>query len=747
MGLRPGTAVTGLERHWFAVGGSILLALLMLYAVIARQSDASQEQALSSVLRPLAGVDGASARLSADGTALLLSPGRTDSAELHFAIPTQQPDAPHWVVWIPRTPVRDLHLEAGERWKMSIPGFLQPAPAEGVLPMGYMVRLPSTWEGGIELRIQATGLQHTALRPQVMSESLAIRQVQRATVLSVFAYASLCTLGLMGLALFYAARDWSFFSFFGFSAISALLIATFNGHVYLFDAEGLLAALGGAGPQLVALVFEAACLRIVQRYADLPTVHPRLARVVNLVAVGLLAVAFSLPLWSGYQAVAAAWLTLALWLGGGTLCLLMLLDALRRQVPMSGATLVVALAVVGTIALWELAAHGYVALDATSLYGYQVATVVIAMLIGVGLISRIGKYRQQRDQEQRARADSERRMYREAVRVELLTVLQARMRSVEEDEIHESALRLMLEHLRMVVPIDAGLAVVRGHNSRDALVGWPLEARDAIVDRTLERLSMLRQRLGLSNEVQQPVTREGAGVPVAMEVALPLPGARAPAWGLLLLERAGATPFHPEELSIARELARIAMQQIDEGFAALRLRQSAQVDALTGSLNRHSVDQALTRTFQQAHRDRQPVGVLFIDLDHFKSFNDVCGHACGDECLRVLARTMRQTLGEDDIFGRYGGEEFIAILPGRQTEMARAIAEELRVAVETCEVEWEGRKLRLTVSIGVAVRMEHESLPQLTLERADKALYTAKRGGRNRVSVAPAVFAGRPTAA
>ena len=117
--------------------------------------------------------------------------------------------------------------------------------------------------------------------------------------------------------------------------------------------------------------------------------------------------------------------------------------------------------------------------------------------------------RQQRDQEQRARADSERRMYREAGRVELLTVLQARMRSVAEDEIHESALRLMLEHLRMVVPIDAGLAVVRGHNSRDALVGWPLEARDAIVDRTLERLSMLRQRLGLSNDFN---SQPGLGV-------------------------------------------------------------------------------------------------------------------------------------------------------------------------------------------------------------------------------------------
>jgi diguanylate cyclase (GGDEF)-like protein len=137
--------------------------------------------------------------------------------------------------------------------------------------------------------------------------------------------------------------------------------------------------------------------------------------------------------------------------------------------------------------------------------------------------------------------------------------------------------------------------------------------------------------------------------------------------------------------------------------------------------------------------------VLFVDIDHFKSFNDMLGHACGDYCLRELARALKAPLAIDDTLGRYGGEEFVVVLPGRATEMARAIAEELRVAVEASEFVWNERSLRLTVSIGVASRLDGESTPQAALERADRALYAAKRAGRNRVQVAPAVFKARPT--
>ena len=127
--------------------------------------------------------------------------------------------------------------------------------------------------------------------------------------------------------------------------------------------------------------------------------------------------------------------------------------------------------------------------------------------------------------------------------------------------------------------------------------------------------------------------------------------------------------------------------------------------------------------------------------------NDQYGHACGDYCLREIAKTIAEQLGDDELFGRYGGEEFLVILPGRQIEMARAIAEQIRVAIERSDLRHNDQVLRLTVSIGVATQLAHETLPQPAVERADKALYVAKHSGRNRVSVAPAVFAPRPATA
>jgi diguanylate cyclase (GGDEF)-like protein len=290
------------------------------------------------------------------------------------------------------------------------------------------------------------------------------------------------------------------------------------------------------------------------------------------------------------------------------------------------------------------------------------------------------------------------------------------------------------------------LGVVRGFHGRDTLVAHPAAALDVMIESIVPRLPQLRQKLAIHIDVQQPVTRSEGSVPVAIEAAVSLP-VRAPAWGTLVLERAGATVFHPDELAIARELARIAVLQIDEAFTALHLRHTAEVDSLTGALNRRSIDQTLARTFQEAHRAESPLSVLFVDIDHFKAVNDRHGHACGDHCLREIAGLIGAQLGEEDSFGRYGGEEFLVVMPGRQTEMARAIAEQIRVAVETADLQHQERSVRLTVSIGVATRLSHEQAPNPAVERADKALYAAKRAGRNRVSVAPAVFAPRSATA
>ncbi len=338
-------------------------------------------------------------------------------------------------------------------------------------------------------------------------------------------------------------------------------------------------------------------------------------------------------------------------------------------------------------------------------------------------------------------------MYREAVRTELLTALQTSLRGAVQDDIQPIVFRHLLEHLRRLVPTTTAVAVARGYHGRDTLVVQPASYLEDIEATIGDRLQTLRRQLAGNIEQQRPVTKTGESTPVAIEALVALP-VRAPAWGLILLERSGATVFHPEELTIVRELARLALLQADEAVAALHLRHTAEIDSLTGALNRRSLDQALARTFQHAHRKGAPLSVLFVDIDHFKAINDQLGHACGDQCLREIAKVIEAQLSDEDIFGRYGGEEFMVILPDRQIEMARAIAEDIRSAIENAEVRHQGQSLRLTVSIGVAAHLAYETQPQPAVERADKALYAAKRAGRNRVSVAPAVFSpSRPATA
>ncbi len=736
-----------LQRRWFAIGGLALLPLLLLYLFFAGGPTRPNATKIPITLEAQPDSLGQAVAISRDGQALLLKgAGHRSQADLSFTLPRQESESPHWVVWMRRVPLDSIRLSAGEQWHSSARSFLVPSAEDGILPMGYVFRLPSAWEGDIRLRLDASSLRMASLRPEVVSEAVVMEYMQRATLITMTAYASLFTLGLLALALYFASRDMTFLSFFGFCAVSLLQIATYNGHLYQFDGLGVLAELGSGGFGAMSLIFEAAALRILLRFTDLPRARPDWARTINIGNVMLLLLAGVLIAWGARTSGAVSWLLPFVWMAGGIAAVLMLIDAWRRRVTMTAAVLCSVLGIVAAIAMSELTATGIVAGTLWTHYGYQIAIVFCALMLSVGLISRISKYREQRDREQRAREESERKLYREAVRSELLTALQMGLRGLDENEIQRTAYRLLLEHLHRIVPTSLALAMTRGHLGRDTLVSWPAAALERMSERDLQRLQTLRQPLSGTVELQYPVTKASEEVPVAMEAAISMP-VRAPAWGALVLERSGATAFHPEELVIARELARIVVAQIDEAFTSLKLRQTAEVDALTGSMNRRSIDQALSRNFLQAHRSGQPLSILFVDIDHFKTCNDMLGHACGDFCLRELARLLRTTLGAEDFLGRYGGEEFVVILPGRPTEIARAVAEELRVAVEAAEFIWNDRALRLTVSIGVANRLDGESLPQSALERADRALYAAKRAGRNRVQVAPAVFKPRSTTA
>ena len=155
-------------------------------------------------------------------------------------------------------------------------------------------------------------------------------------------------------------------------------------------------------------------------------------------------------------------------------------------------------------------------------------------------------------------------------------------------------------------------------------------------------------------------------------------------------------------------------------------------DGLTDVSNKKQLDSVLIKEIPRALRHARQLSLLMVDIDHFKDVNDTYGHLAGDSVLRDLAGILQKRLRPDDELGRYGGEEFCAILPETSVEGAARIGEELRARVEEHAFMVEGEQIKVTISIGVAELkkgMDHKAF----YKAADEMLYQAKRSGRNRV--------------
>jgi diguanylate cyclase len=187
---------------------------------------------------------------------------------------------------------------------------------------------------------------------------------------------------------------------------------------------------------------------------------------------------------------------------------------------------------------------------------------------------------------------------------------------------------------------------------------------------------------------------------------------------------------------VARLRLRDRLQRNDLAQALSRIQELATRDELTGLVNRRHMSLLLEQERQRGARSGRLFAVAMIDIDHFKAINDHHGHGVGDDVLRSLARQMPQTLRSTDIVARWGGEEFVVLLPESALGTARVALERLRGRVAaTPMAHLSGVPIRITVSVGLAAHIAGESLQQ-TLERADRALYEAKAQGRNRTAVA-----------
>ncbi len=158
---------------------------------------------------------------------------------------------------------------------------------------------------------------------------------------------------------------------------------------------------------------------------------------------------------------------------------------------------------------------------------------------------------------------------------------------------------------------------------------------------------------------------------------------------------------------------------------------SSFIDPLTGVKNRAAMDNALLREVELCRRQSASMSIILMDLDHFKIINDQHGHAAGDTALRTVAQGTENSIRSSDMLFRFGGEEFLILLSYTRTDGALLLAERVRRQIEKLEVA-PGMDIKLTVSIGVSSLRENENAKSL-FERADKALYRAKQGGRNRV--------------
>ena len=205
--------------------------------------------------------------------------------------------------------------------------------------------------------------------------------------------------------------------------------------------------------------------------------------------------------------------------------------------------------------------------------------------------------------------------------------------------------------------------------------------------------------------------------------------------GIMHLENQDGMALTKSELALAHNIT----SQIALAMAGIKLRETLRSlsvrDSLTGLFNRHYMEESLQRELANAQRKQRPLALVMMDLDFFKSFNDVFGHDAGDLLLTEVGSLLGSKLRSTDIACRFGGEEFVIIMPDTGLEGAARVAERIRnnVAGSPFRVSDGKDLLTVTISVGVAATLGEGDTPQALLKRADEAVYEAKAQGRNKV--------------
>ncbi len=290
-------------------------------------------------------------------------------------------------------------------------------------------------------------------------------------------------------------------------------------------------------------------------------------------------------------------------------------------------------------------------------------------------------------------------------------------------------------------PLSAYMADLRGSNGTQADLidasGFIVASSRGLTPRAnllakIDPLLSKALRAGNSGEYEGErgdkiyVVREVTGTPWRLSLSVEESALYAPLGGeRLLLQWSLFVGFCVATLVAAFLLLRLRAMSALHAYLA-------RVDRLTGLPNRMHLEEQLARAVSASTRQDQPLSIFIVDVDHFKRVNDSYGHRAGDEVLRVLSRRMAAALRTEDMLGRWGGEEFLALLPNTSAEGALAVANRVRTMASSAPVVTaSGDVLHVTVSIGCATRADARDVDYI--QRADEALYSAKRLGRDRV--------------
>ncbi len=723
---------------------AVALAFCLMFPRVSAQADGTPGNDARASLPPSLRIDldGANpqARLSVDGNGVVLPrDGSAVTFTLHLYLPPVAADAPPWLLRFNRTELKTLQLSAPGRgtpdWSPPAQDFFHPNADDGTFPMAFLQRLPQQWSGTVDVRVTAAADLVRTLRPQLMNAIQSVEQDKRNLAVVAALYACLVVLATVGLTLLLGARQPVFLSYLGLVGACFLEVLVVKDHAFSWLHFTWLASLGAQSLNLSMCLICASGTLVVRDYVDgvVRMAGYRRAALawVLLLLLGAVACALNLapPAWMP-GAITAAWIITE------SLCALGITAATLRAAWL-GMPLLVAMLPLGlSSVLFELSVRG-LASEFWSDYGYLVGLMLMCLLLVVGMIGSVSDFRLRHEEEKQAREASETELARQVALSGLGQELRQVLQLVGPRDMHTVATQLALTRLIPLLRLKSASVVLYRRGEGDARVIEPGHYEERI------RLLMEANAAKLRSLVQwqSPVARLDmvgpsrallpgvtfGGVPIAIERG---------DQGVLLIEREGEQPFDIDDLTVAMDFSELALEYIAEARAAQKLRRNAELDALTEVLNRSAIDEQLEQAFEHAYLRQQALGVLFVDLDHFKSINDTHGHACGDYCLRALADILRGVLRAGDHLGRYGGEEFLVLLPGCDGAQAVELGERLRRAVENGYLHWQGRDIHLTISVGVSTRGLYEDKPAAAVARADSALYAAKNAGRNRVQLA-----------